>query len=69
VEPKPAKKRPKLRVGALVKVNNGVHVCGVVRSVSRHHDRGYEALVEISGESLFKKAAFWAPESELVKAT
>jgi hypothetical protein len=60
--------KPKFKVGELVKVNNGVSNRGVVRSVCRRPDKGYDALVEVSGEPLFKKAIFWIPESELAEA-
>jgi hypothetical protein len=66
MNPKPLRNaRPKFKVGELVKVNNGVRVCGVVKSVHRRSDKAYDALIEIFGDPLFRKAIFWVSESEL----
>jgi hypothetical protein len=66
VNPRPTKNaRPRFKVGEPVRLNNGVRNRGVVKSVRKRPDEGYDALIEISGEPLFRKAIFWVPESEL----
>jgi hypothetical protein len=66
MNPKPDKDaRPRFKVGEPVRLNNGVRNRGVVKSIHKRPGEGYDALVEISGEPLFRKAVFWVPESEL----